>query len=158
MKKVAVIGLGYIGLPTAISIAEQGISVIGVDINQDRVNRINAGDPDLYEPDMYEKLQLILARKLLRAQIMVEPADYFIIAVPTPLTADKKADLSHVFNAADAIAAVLQKGNIVILESTVCVGTTQQLAMHLAQKSRLVAGIVVVMDEAEIEIGLRPQR
>jgi len=140
MKTVCVVGLGYIGLPTAIMVAESGYRVVGVDINIDRVHSINAGDPDIYEPDMYEKLQLVLATDMLYATTMMAVADYFIIAVPTPLTHDKKPDLSHVFSAADAIATVLQKGNVVILESTVSVGTTQKLADVLHAATGLVAG------------------
>jgi len=140
MKTVCVVGLGYIGLPTAIMVAESGYRVVGVDINKERVRSVNAGDPDIYEPDMYEKLQLVLATDMLYATSTMSTADYFIIAVPTPLTADKKPDLSHVMSAATAIAPVLSKGNVVILESTVSVGTTHQLAQQLAQATGLVAG------------------
>jgi UDP-N-acetylglucosamine 2-epimerase (non-hydrolysing) len=140
MKTVCVVGLGYIGLPTAIMVAESGYKVVGVDINTDRVRSINAGDPDIHEPDMYEKLQLVLATDMLYATTTIAVADYFIIAVPTPLTHDTKPDLSHVFSAATAIATVLQRGNVVILESTVTVGTTEKLAQALQVATGLVAG------------------
>jgi len=140
MNTVCVIGLGYIGLPTAIMVAESGYRVVGVDINEARVHSINAGDPDIYEPDLYEKLQLVLATDMLHATTTMVEADYFIIAVPTPIAQDKKPDLSHVFEAASALAGVLQKGNVVILESTVSVGTTHKIAHLLSTHTGLVAG------------------
>lgn len=140
MKQVAVIGLGYIGLPTAIVLAESGMAVIGVDINADRVARINEGDPDIYEPGIYEKLQLVRATGALYAHTAPVAADYIIIAVPTPITTDKKADLRAVFAAADSIAPLLRRGTVVILESTVSVGTTQRLADYLQDNSGLIVG------------------
>ena len=140
MKKVCVVGLGYIGLPTAIVAAEHGCDVVGVDINQERVQKINSGDPDIYEPEVYEKLHYVLGTGRLRATTQVEQADYFMIAVPTPLTDNKKADLSFVFDAARNIASVLTKGATIILESTVPVGTTQKLAEFLQEETKLQAG------------------
>jgi len=140
MKKVCVVGLGYIGLPTAIILAENRCDVIGVDIDQERVKKINSGDPDIYEPEVYEKLQYVLGTSRFRATIQPEQADVFIIAVPTPLTSDKKADLSCVFDAAKNIATVLTKGVTVILESTIPVGTTQRVAEFLQEETKLQAG------------------
>lgn len=140
MKRVSILGLGYIGLPTGIVLAEHNCNVVGVDIDLERAKKINAGDPVIHEPEIYEKLQLVLGAGNFRATTASELADYFIIAVPTPLTKEKKADLSYVWKAADAIAKVLQKGNVVILESTVPVGTTTQLAQELAQQTGMVAG------------------
>ena len=140
MGKVSVLGLGYIGLPTAIVLADSGFEVTGVDIDKARVDQINSGDPVIHEPAIYEKLQIALGSGNFRATTIIEPADYFIIAVPTPLTKEKKADLQYVFAASESIASVLQKGNVVMLESTVPVGTTQKVAAFLQEKTDLKAG------------------
>ncbi|HRN78473.1 MAG TPA: UDP-N-acetylglucosamine 2-epimerase (non-hydrolyzing) [Candidatus Dependentiae bacterium] len=140
MKRVCMLGLGYIGLPTAIVLAEHNYIVVGVDIDINRVKKINSGDPVIHEPEIYEKLHVVQGAGRFRATTTAESADYFIIAVPTPFTEDKKADLSYVWHAVDMIAKVLQKGNVVILESTVPVGCTQQLAQRLAEKTGKIAG------------------
>ncbi len=140
MKKVVVVGLGYIGLPTAIVLADHGIKVVGFDIDQKRVDRINNGDPVIQEPTVYEKLQLTLGAETFCATTKIEAADFFIIAVPTPITADKKADLHYVFDAVSTIAHVLKKGDTVIVESTISVGTTDRIAQILAEKTNLIAG------------------
>ena len=141
MKKVAVLGLGYIGLPTSIIMAQAGLSVVGFDIDKKRVDAINAGDPVIQEPEIFEKLQLVLGSGHFCATTILPKADCFIIAVPTPFKEEKKADLSYVFAAADSISSVLQKGNIVLLESTVPVGCTQKLAQYLERLTGLQAGI-----------------
>jgi UDP-N-acetylglucosamine 2-epimerase (non-hydrolysing) len=140
MKTVCVIGLGYIGLPTAIVIAEHGWPVTGVDINHEKVKAINTGDPVIYEPEIYEKLQIVLGNNLFYATTTASESDYFIIAVPTPITEEKTADLSYVYSAIDSIAFVLKKGNTIIIESTVPVGTTKQIANLLEEKTKLRAG------------------
>lgn len=137
MKKVVIIGLGYIGLPTAITSALYGYEVVGFDINEEKVTRINAQDPVIDEPSIKEKLERAYATGRLRATAVIEPADFFIIAVPTPFTHDKKADLSYVYQAAQAISHVLKKDDVIILESTVPVGTTQAIADALTKASHL---------------------
>lgn len=139
-KKVCVVGLGYIGLPTAIVAAQAGLKVVGIDIKEDTVDCINRCCPIIKEPEIVQKLQEALATERFYATTIYEAADYFIIAVPTPFTADKKADLSYVFAAAGSIAGVLKKGDTVILESTVPVGTTKTLAQFLATKTGLTVG------------------
>ena len=126
VKKVSVLGLGYIGLPTAIVAAEAGNKVVGFDIDKKRVAAINSGNPIIHEPEAYEKLQFVLGSQQFYATTSIEPADYFIIAVPTPITEDKKANLEHVYDAANSIASVLCAGNVVIIESTIPVGVTQK--------------------------------
>src|SRR5699024_10625363 len=111
MKKICVVGLGYIGLPTAIVLADAGFDVIGYDIDVDRVQKINNGDPVIQEPEVFEKLQSVLNGKQFQADIALQVADYFIIAVPTPLKADKSADVSYVIDAAQRICSVLKKGD-----------------------------------------------
>lgn len=139
MKKVCVLGLGYIGLPTSIVAAEHGLEVVGFDIDATRVAAINAGDPVIQEPEVFEKLQGVLGSKTFRASTSLEAADFFIIAVPTPFKEEKKADLSCVFQAAESIAHVLKKGDVVIIESTIPVGTTKHVAEFLAHKTGLSA-------------------
>lgn len=141
MKKVCVVGLGYIGLPTAIVAAQAGLEVIGVDIDKTRIDCINKCCPVIEEPEIVEKLHDVLSSKRFKASLVYEQADYFIIAVPTPFTEDKKADLSYVFAAATSIAGVLKQGDTVILESTVPVGTTKILSTFLAEKTGLDFGI-----------------
>jgi len=140
MKTVCVIGLGYIGLPTAIVIAEHGLHVIGVDINEEKTKLINAGDPVIYEPEIYEKLHIVLGNKTFHATTVIPESDYFIIAVPTPITEEKTADLSFVYAAVKSIALVLKEGDTVIVESTIPVGTTKQIAHMLQEKTQLHAG------------------
>jgi UDP-N-acetyl-D-mannosaminuronic acid dehydrogenase len=140
-KKVSILGLGYIGLPTAIVCAQAGFRVEGFDIDVERVSAINKGDPVIHEPDLTEKLQATLRSHAFVAVTELSASDYFVIAVPTPFQKDKKADLSHVMTAAATIATVLATGNTVILESTVPVGTTDKLAIFLQDKTGLVAGV-----------------
>lgn len=144
MKKVCVIGLGYIGLPTAVIAAEHGFDVVGFDKDQTRVARINACDPVIQEPEIFEKLQNVLTLGRFRATTDCVAADYFIIAVPTPFKEEhkeKKADLCYVWSAVESIAAVLKKNDTVILESTVPVGTTNVIATFLEEKTGLKAGV-----------------
>jgi len=134
-KTVSVIGLGYIGLPTAAVIASRGIDVIGVDVNQKAVDTINAGAIHIVEPDLDIVVQSVVTTGKLRATTIAEPADVFMVAVPTPFKEDAKSahspDLSYIESAAKMIAPVLAKGNLVILESTSPVGTTEKLAAWL---------------------------
>lgn len=139
-KKVAIIGLGYIGLPTAIIAVQSGLDVVGIDIDQNRVQKINEGAAVIQEPEIAAKLAEALATGRFKATTVYEHADFFIIAVPTPFTDDKKADLSYVFSAAAAIATVLKPGDCVILESTVPVGTTRILTDFFAHKTGMQAG------------------
>ena len=139
-KKVCVVGLGYIGLPTAIVAAQAGLRVVGIDVNEEAVACINRCCPIIQEPEIVQKLKTVLNTEYFYATTMYEPADFFIIAVPTPFTADKKADLSYVFAAATSIAGVLKAGDTIILESTVPVGTTKILGQFLSSKTGLSLG------------------
>ena len=140
VKKVSVLGLGYIGLPTAIVAAEAGNSVVGFDIDLDRISEINGGNPIIHEPEAYEKLRFVLGSRQFYATASIEPADYFIIAVPTPITSDKKANLDHVYAAVDSLSSVLCPGNVVIVESTIPVGVTQKVASRIAENTGLKEG------------------
>lgn len=141
MKRVSVLGLGYIGLPTAILAAQAGYSVSGFDINHEKVKKINAGNPIIFEPEITERLWEALKDKNFKAYTDLQYADYFIITVPTPFQENKTANLSHVFNAGELIAQRLRPGNLVLLESTVPVGTTEKLSLQLEELSGLKVGI-----------------
>jgi UDP-N-acetyl-D-mannosaminuronic acid dehydrogenase len=133
VKTVCVVGLGYIGLPTAATLASRGIEVIGVDVNPCVVAAVNAGQPYFPEPDLDMLLRAATTLGKLRATARPEPADAFVIAVPTPFNDDRSPNLDYVDAAADAIAPLLASGNVVILESTSPVGTTARLAKRFAR-------------------------
>lgn len=131
---ISMIGLGYIGLPTAAVFASRKIKVIGVDVNQKAVDTINQGKIHIVEPDLDMVVHAAVAAGYLRATTIPEPAEAFLIAVPTPFKNDNHdPDLSYIESAAKAIAPVLAKGNLVVLESTSPVGATEQMAEWLAE-------------------------
>lgn len=131
-ERISVIGLGYIGLPTAAVLASRGRTVIGVDVNVDAVNTINQGRVHFVEPDLDIVVQSVVSTGKLRAVTRPEPADAFLVAVPTPFRDNHEPDLGHVRAAADSIAPVLKKGDLVVVESTCPVGTTEQVVEWLA--------------------------
>lgn len=131
--KVSVIGLGYIGLPTAAIIASRKIRVTGVDISQNTIDTINRGEIHIIEPELDMLVHAAVTEGYLHATTQPESADVFIIAVPTPFKDDHQPDLSYIKTASQSIASVLQKGNLVILESTSPVGTTEKMASWLAE-------------------------
>lgn len=130
---IAVVGLGYIGLPTAAVFASRKHKVIGIDVNTHAVETINRGEVHIVEPDLDMLVHAAVAEGYLRATTKAEPADAFLIAVPTPFNADHDPDLSYIESASKAIAPVLKAGDLVILESTSPVGTTERMAAWLAQ-------------------------
>jgi UDP-N-acetyl-D-mannosaminuronic acid dehydrogenase len=132
VNTISVIGLGYIGLPTATVLASRKKRVVGVDVSRQVVDTVNRGDIHIVEPELDILVQAVVGSGHLRAVISPEPADVFLITVPTPLASAHRPDLSYVEAAAKSIAAVLKKGNLVILESTSPVGTTEKLAGWLA--------------------------
>lgn len=132
-NKISVIGLGYIGLPTAAVLANRGVDVVGVDVNARAVEIINRGEIHIVEPELDVMVRGAVAAGRLRATTIPEQADVFIIAVPTPLDSNHAPDLSFVKSAALAIAPVIAPGNLIILESTSPVGTTERLAGWLAE-------------------------
>jgi UDP-N-acetyl-D-mannosaminuronic acid dehydrogenase len=131
-KKIAVVGLGYIGLPTAAILASRGIEVIGIDISVHAVNTINQGKIHIVEPGLDKLVHDVVQKKLLYAQTIPTEADIFLIAVPTPFKSGHEPDISYVKNACRSIAAFLKPGNVVILESTSPVGTTEEISQQLA--------------------------
>lgn len=130
-KKICVIGLGYIGLPTATVLASRGYQVLGVDINPEIVNCIQSGNAHIAEPDLDALIESAVSIGKFSATTRVAPADVYIIAVPTPLKADKSPDLTAVEAAFDSIAQLLKQGDLVILESTCPVGTTETMVDRL---------------------------
>ncbi|MDO5691396.1 MAG: UDP-N-acetyl-D-mannosamine dehydrogenase [Pseudomonadota bacterium] len=132
-KTISVIGLGYIGLPTAAVFAASGVKVIGVDTNENVVNLINKGKIHIIEPGLEDVVKKAVKDKLLIAQSKPSHADAYLIAVPTPFHRDHEPDLSYIKTASKSIASVLKKGDLVILESTSPVGTTEQMSTWLAE-------------------------
>ncbi|MGO1182502.1 MAG: UDP-N-acetyl-D-mannosamine dehydrogenase [Micrococcaceae bacterium] len=128
IDSVAVIGLGYIGLPTAAILAEHGTRVFGVDVNQKTVDAINAGTVPFVEPDLGEYVERNVKSGRLTASTDTPQADAYIVAVPTPFNSDKSADLSYIEAAGRAIAPQLRGDELVILESTSPPGATERLA------------------------------
>ena len=131
-SRVCVIGLGYVGLPTAASIAARGIEVTGVDVDAERLSAIGSGTAPTAEEDVNDLVRTVVAAGALRTAASPEPADAFIIAVPTPHGPDHAPDVSFVRTAAESLAPLLRPGNLVVLESTSPVGTTEQLCAWLA--------------------------
>ncbi|HCH6133939.1 TPA: UDP-N-acetyl-D-mannosamine dehydrogenase [Vibrio parahaemolyticus] len=137
-ETISVIGLGYIGLPTAAMFASRKKKVIGIDVNQHAVDTINQGRIHIVEPDLDMVVSAAVSEGYLKASTTPEPADAFLIAVPTPFLPCEEGevpapDLSYIEAASKAIAPVLRKGDLVILESTSPVGATEQMAAWLAE-------------------------
>lgn len=140
IKQICVLGLGYIGLPTASIFANSGFRVLGVDVNPSVVDIINRGDIHIEEPGLKTVVQAAIYSGNLKAALSPAEADAFIIAVPTPITHDKQADLSYVAAAARAILPHLRPGNLVILESTSPPRTTVDLLVPILEESGLKVG------------------
>lgn len=130
--RVCVMGLGYVGLPTAAVLANRGVEVIGVDVNPERVVTVNSGVAPFDEPGLNSLVADAVASGGLTAQSEPTSADAFIIAVPTPIKKDRSPDLSYVRTAIDNLAPTLRKGNLVVVESTCPVGTTEEVCERLA--------------------------
>ncbi|WP_081829696.1 UDP-N-acetyl-D-mannosamine dehydrogenase [Paraoerskovia marina] len=128
INTVAVVGLGYIGLPTAAILASKDIKVIGIDVNTHTVDAVNRGDVPFIEPDLAAYVAGAVTHGTLRATSKPEPADAFIVAVPTPFKAGMKPDLSYIEEAAKALAPCLRGGELVVLESTSPPTATAQMA------------------------------
>jgi UDP-N-acetyl-D-mannosaminuronic acid dehydrogenase len=141
MATVCILGLGYIGLPTAAVLAGAGHRVVGIDVNTKVVDTVNRGAIHIVEPDLDQAVAEAVACGALRAQLAPEPADVFVIAVPTPFRTGAdgipQPNVDYVLAAAQAIAPALRPGNLVLLESTSPVGTTEQMAAVLADISGL---------------------
>ena len=152
------IGLGYIGLPTATLFASRKKTVIGVDVSEHAVNTINSGKIHIVEPELDMLVHAAVTEGYLRATLTPEPAEAFLIAVPTPFKDSYKPDLSYIEAASQVIAPVLAKGNLVILESTSPVGTTEQMAAWLAKARPDLSFPQQAGEEADIQVAYCPER
>ncbi len=158
-NRVSVIGLGYIGLPTAAMFASRKIEVIGVDVNQAAVDTINRGEIHIIEPDLDMIVDAAVSGGYLRATTTPEPAEAFLIAVPTPFKGENhEPDLTYIEAASRAIAPVLEKGNLVILESTSPVGATEAMAGWLAAARPDLTFPQSAGEEADICVAHCPER
>jgi len=133
IEKICIIGLGYIGLPTAALLANRGFQIHGVDVVQSTVDTINRGEIHIVEPELDVFVQSAVNSGKLKADIKPAQADIFIIAVPTPFHEGHIPNVDYVRSATEAIAPYIKKGNIVILESTSPIGTTHMVGEVLAQ-------------------------
>ncbi|MEL7445732.1 MAG: UDP-N-acetyl-D-mannosamine dehydrogenase [Pseudomonadota bacterium] len=158
IRSATVIGLGYVGLPTAAVFAEAGLDIIGVDVNEEAVSSINAGQPHIVEPNLDALLRRVVESGKLRATNSPEPADVHVIAVPTPFTEGKKPDLKFIRSAAATLAPVLDRGALVILESTSPVGATEQLAAWLAADRPDLSFPQDAGDLADVQVAHCPER
>lgn len=157
-EKISVIGLGYIGLPTAAVFASRKKKVIGIDVNQKAVDTINRGEIHIVEPDLDMVVHAAVTEGYLRATTTPEAADAFLIAVPTPFKGDHEPDLSYIESASKAIAPVLKKGDLVILESTSPVGATEKMAAWLAESRPDLSFPQSHGEESDIRIAHCPER
>jgi UDP-N-acetyl-D-mannosaminuronic acid dehydrogenase len=159
-----VIGLGYIGLPTAAMFASKGIEVIGVDVSQHIVDTINASKIHIVEPELEVIVKKAVDEGMFKATIFPQPADVFLIAVPTPfLSCNKKQlipdpDLSYIKAAVKSVAKVLKKGDLVILESTSPVGATEQVSAWLAELRTDLTFPQTHGEESDIRVAYCPER
>src|SRR4030042_374977 len=135
MKKICILGMGYIGMPTACMLANNGYSVLGIDINNGIIEKLSNGKVHIDEPDLEEIFIKAFDNKKLRVSTNVEKSDVYIIAVPTPLNNQNKADLSYVITAANMIKDYVSKDCLVILESTSPPGTTRNIVGDIIHKS-----------------------
>ncbi|WP_431122741.1 UDP-N-acetyl-D-mannosamine dehydrogenase [Variovorax paradoxus] len=161
-KTISVIGLGYIGLPTAAVLASRKVKVIGVDVNQKAVDTINSGQIHIVEPDLDIVVHAAVTEGYLRATTRPEPADAFLIAVPTPFksgpTGDHEPDLRYIESASRSIASVLKKGDLVILESTSPVGATEQMAAWLSEARPDLTFPQTHGEDSDIRVAYCPER
>lgn len=150
-KSICIIGLGYIGLPTASILATKGHQIIGVDVNDNIINCVKEGHSPVCEPDLDLLIKAAVNSGNLTVHKTPSPADAFIICVPTPFLDNKEADLSFVEKAGESILPYLKKGDLVILESTVPPGTTAGLLAKVIAKSGLKVG-------EDIHVAFCPER
>ncbi|KIL76510.1 nucleotide sugar dehydrogenase [Pseudobacillus badius] len=137
MQKICVIGLGYIGLPTAAIFARAGVSVVGVDVNKQVVERLNKGEIIIEEVGLPEVVKEVVESGKLRASMEPEEADAFIISVPTPIHEDCTANVEYVRSATKAIVPYLKKGNVVIVESTIPPRTMDDVVAPIIEEAGL---------------------
>lgn len=156
--RVSIIGLGYIGLPTSAVLTNAGYEVVGIDVNQKVVDVINRGEVHIVEPYLEALVRNAVLSGRLRARTRPEEADIFIIAVPTPFKNKYQPDLIYIERAVRSIAPFLRAGNMVILESTSPVGTTEKLSEWLAQERKDLSFPKANGSSADISLAYCPER
>lgn len=139
-RKVCVLGMGYIGLPTASTLATHGLNVLGVDVNHRVIHMLENGEVHIQEPGLRTLVQAAFRSGNLTVGESPQQADAFILAVPTPFLEDKRADMRYVVSAAESIVPCLRPGNLVMLESTSPPRTTTDLVAPILERSGLRAG------------------
>jgi len=139
-NNICVLGMGYIGLPTASTFASRGLSVLGVDVNPHIIETLNKGELHIVEPGLRPLVQNAIARGNLRFSLTPAETQAFIIAVPTPFKGDKQADMRFVISATEAVVPHLRKGNLVVLESTSPPRTTVDLVRPILERTGMKAG------------------
>ena len=156
--KIQIIGLGYIGLPTAISIAEKTNNVVGCDLDLTKLENIKSFNVDKNEPNLIDKLKSVYQSSL-EVSSKISDSDVYIICVPTPFLADKTPDLSFIYNVIDDLSPRLKKGDLIILESTAPIGTTQEIR-KIIKKNRadLNLNFKYDSDNTDINIAYCPER
>jgi UDP-N-acetyl-D-mannosaminuronic acid dehydrogenase len=157
-ETISMIGLGYIGLPTATLFASRKKKVIGVDVSQHAVDTINKGKIHIIEPELDILVHAAVTEGFLRATTSPEQADAFLIAVPTPFKENLQPDLSYIKAASKAIAPVLRKGNLVVLESTSPVGATEKMAEWLAEVRPDLSFPQHAGENADVQVAYCPER
>ncbi len=157
-ETISVVGLGYIGLPTAAVIASRKKKVVGVDVSPDVVETINEGGVHIVEPELDLAVHSVVTEGYLRAYTEPQPADAFLIAVPTPFKGDHEPDLSYIKSACLAISRVLKKGDLVVLESTSPVGTTEKMADWLSESRPDLTFPQTHGNDSDIRIAHCPER
>ena len=157
-ETISVLGLGYIGLPTAAAFAARRKKVIGVDVNQHAVDTINRGAIHIVEPELDMLVHAAVTQGYLRATTTPEPADAFLIAVPTPFSDGHKPDLSYIEAASRTVAPVLKKGDLVVLESTSPVGATAKMAEWMAEMRPDLTFPQQMGDASDVRVAHCPER
>ncbi len=157
-QSVCVVGLGYIGLPTAAAFATQGLQVLGVDVNERTIETINRGEAPFTEPDLGIAISGAVSLGRLVASRTPAASDAFILAVPTPFLPDRTADLQYIRAAAEAVAPVLKRNDLIVLESTSPPGTTVQLSRWLAELRPDLNWPHAAGEQADVHVAHCPER
>lgn len=158
MSKISVIGLGYIGLPTAAILAVRGHQVSGMDVSEQIIQTLKDGRIHIVEPELDVVVSAAIKSGAMTVATQVKPADAFIVAVPTPLSEGKSPELSYLRSAAKAIAPHLRSGNLVIVESTIPVGTTEDFSRWLADLRPDLRFPHDYKDRADVRVAHCPER
>ena len=156
--KISIIGLGYIGIPTATFFAKKDIDVIGIDIDENKINNLNKGNIGIVEPYLPEMFKEVVAKGKFSAMTSPQSTDAYIICVPTPFKANHEPDISFIKQAVQNITPILKKGDLIILESTSPVGTTEKIAEWIKNERKDLIVPVENNNDSDIYIAYCPER